>query len=47
MKYEWLDQYCLLKKRAEKDFKIEWEAVRYLIVSKMFAMEGNMYKRRN
>lgn len=46
MKYEWLDQYCLSKKCAEKDFKIEWEAVRYLIGGKMFAMEGtDKYKK--
>lgn len=40
MKYEWLDEYCLSKKSAEKDFKVEWDATRYLIVGKMFAMQG-------
>lgn len=40
MKYEWLDQYCLSKKCAEKDFKIEWDAMRYLIKGKMFALKG-------
>ena len=40
MKYEWINEYCLSKKGAEKDFKVEWEAVRYLIRGKMFALQG-------
>lgn len=40
MKYEWLDEYCLSKKGAEKDFKLEWNATRYMISGKMFAMQG-------
>lgn len=40
MKYEWLDQYCLSKKGSVKDFKVEWEATRYLIGGKMFALHG-------
>lgn len=40
LKYEWFDEYCLSKKGASKDFKIEWEATRYLIGGKMFAMAG-------
>lgn len=40
MKYEWLDEYCLSKKGAEKDFKVEWNATRYMIRGKMFAMQG-------
>lgn len=40
MKYEWLDEYCLSKKGVEKDFKIEWDATRYLIAGKMFVMQG-------
>ncbi|MEI6580467.1 MAG: MmcQ/YjbR family DNA-binding protein [Eubacteriales bacterium] len=40
MKYEWLDEYCLSKKGAEKDFKLEWNATRYMIRGKMFAMQG-------
>jgi len=39
MKYEWLDEYCLAKKGAVKDFKIEWDAVRYLVGDKMFGMQ--------
>ncbi len=40
MNYEWLDDYCLTKKGAEKDFKMEWDATRYLIGGKMFALQG-------
>lgn len=40
MKYEWLDKYCLSHPGAEKDFKMEWDAVRYLIGGKMFALQG-------
>lgn len=40
MKYEWLDEYCLSKKGAEKDYQEEWEATRYLIRGKIFAMQG-------
>lgn len=40
MKYEWLDDYCLSKKGSEKDYKVEWDATRYLIKGKMFAMQG-------
>ncbi|MHB8072787.1 MmcQ/YjbR family DNA-binding protein [Desulfosporosinus fructosivorans] len=40
MKYEWLDEYCLSKKGVQKDFKVEWNATRYLIGGKMFAMQG-------
>lgn len=40
MKYEWVDEYCLSKKGTEKDYKIEWEATRYMIRGKMFVMQG-------
>lgn len=40
MKYEWMDEYFLEKKGAVKDFKVEWNAARYLIGGKMFAMQG-------
>ena len=40
MNYEWLEDYCLNKKGAEKDFKVEWNATRYLIRGKMFVMQG-------
>lgn len=38
MKYEWLDEYCLAKQGAIKDFKAEWGATRYQVGGKMFAM---------
>lgn len=40
MKYGWIDEYCLSKKGTEKDYKVEWEATRYMIRGKMFAMKG-------
>ncbi len=40
MKYDWLEQYCLAKQGAVRDFKAEWDAARYLIGGKMFVMEG-------
>jgi len=40
MKYEWIDEYCLSKKSVEKDYKPEWQAIRYMIRGKMFAMQG-------
>lgn len=40
MKYEWLNEYCLGKKASKMDFKVEWDATRYLIGDKMFVMEG-------
>jgi predicted DNA-binding protein (MmcQ/YjbR family) len=40
MKYAWLDGYCLSKKGAVKDFKLEWDATRYLIGDKMFGLQG-------
>ena len=46
MNYVWLDEYCLSKIGAEKDFKVEWDATRYLIFDKMFAMQGgDKYKK--
>lgn len=41
MKYDWIDKHCLAKKGVEKDYKSEWEATRYMIKGKMFAMQGN------
>lgn len=40
MKYEWLDAYWLGKPGVEKDYKAEWEATRYMLRGKMFAMTG-------
>lgn len=40
MKYEWLDEYCISKKGVEKDYKLEWDANRYMIKGKLFAIQG-------
>lgn len=40
MRYEWLDEYCLLKKGTVIDYKREWEATRYMVDGRMFAMRG-------
>ncbi|MDF2595951.1 MAG: hypothetical protein K0R69_2292 [Clostridia bacterium] len=40
MKYMWLDEYCLSKIGTDKDFKEEWQATRYMLRGKMFAMQG-------
>ena len=36
--YPWLEDFCLSLTAASKDFKLEWNATRYLIGEKMFAM---------
>lgn len=40
MKYEWMDAYCLKKKGVTKDYQPAWEATRYFVGGKMFAMQG-------
>lgn len=40
MRYAWLDKFCCSLRGAEKDFKEEWNATRYMIRGKMFAMQG-------
>lgn len=40
MKYEWMDEFCCSLKGVEKDFKEEWNATRYMIRGKMFAMQA-------
>ena len=37
MKYEWIDGFLLAKKGVSKDFKEEWNWIRYMIGDKMFA----------
>jgi len=37
MRYEWLDGELLQKPGAVKDFKVEWQWVRYMVCGKMFA----------
>ena len=40
MKYTWMDEYCLSKKGVEKEYKLEWNATRYMIKGKMFVLQG-------
>ena len=37
LKYSWIESYCLAKIGAEKDYKEEWDAIRYMVRGKMFA----------
>lgn len=37
MKYDWMDSFLLSKKGVTKDFKEEWNWIRYQIGGKMFA----------
>ena len=37
MKYDWIDEFLLGKKGVRKDFKEEWNWLRYMIGDKMFA----------
>ncbi|MDR3094118.1 MAG: MmcQ/YjbR family DNA-binding protein [Bacteroidales bacterium] len=41
MKYDFIQEYCLSKKGAEEDYKREWDAIRYAVCGKMFALVGN------
>ncbi len=38
MNYPWLDEYFFTKKGVTKDFKMEWDAHRFLISNKMCGM---------
>ena len=40
MNCDWMEDYLLSKKGAVKDFKAEWDATRYMVGGKMFAMQG-------
>lgn len=41
MKYQWLSPYCLAMPGVTEEYKPEWDAVRYMIGTKMFAMAGS------
>jgi predicted DNA-binding protein (MmcQ/YjbR family) len=41
MQYGWIEQYILEMKGAEKEYKLEWNAILYKIQGKIFAMVGN------
>jgi predicted DNA-binding protein (MmcQ/YjbR family) len=38
MKYLWIEDYLMSKKGAIRDFKVEWQWHRFLIMNKMFAV---------
>ena len=39
--YDFIQSHCLSKKAAEEDYKQEWDAIRYAVRGKMFALVGN------
>ena len=41
MKYDFIQAHCLSKKGAEEDYKQEWDAIRYTVRGKMFALVGH------
>ena len=38
MNYDFIQAHCLAKKAAEEDYKLEWDAIRYRVRDKMFAL---------
>jgi len=36
--YDFIQSYCLSKRAAEEDYKAEWDAIRYTVCGKMFAL---------
>ena len=40
MNYSWLEEYCLNKPGAAKEFKAEWGVFLYTVGGKMFLMDG-------
>lgn len=40
MNYEWLEAYCLSKSGSSMDYQPEWDATRFWVGEKMFAMCG-------
>ncbi|MDR1414239.1 MAG: MmcQ/YjbR family DNA-binding protein [Odoribacteraceae bacterium] len=41
MEYDFIREYCLAKAGAEEDYKEEWDATRYAVRGKMFALVGS------
>ena len=39
--YDFIQSYCLSKKAAEEDYQSEWDAIRYMVCGKMFAVIHN------
>lgn len=47
MSYAWIEEFCLNKKGAIKEYKPEWGALLYLVGGKMFVMQGQDNKGRS
>ena len=41
MVYDFIQSYCLSKRGAEEEYKAEWDAIRYMVCGKMFAVIHN------
>ena len=41
MKYDFIQRHCLAKSGATEDYKQEWDAIRYTVHGKIFALIGN------
>ncbi len=41
MDYDFIQEYCLAKPGTEEDYKVEWDAIRYRVCEKIYAMVGN------
>jgi len=41
MNYDFIQAHCLSKRGAEEDYKQEWDAIRYMVRGKMFAVIHN------
>jgi predicted DNA-binding protein (MmcQ/YjbR family) len=41
MNYDFIQAHCLSKKGTEEDYKQEWNAIRYSVHGRMFALAGN------
>ena len=39
--YDFIQSHCLSKKAAEEEYKPEWDAIRYMVCGKMFAVIHN------
>ncbi|MDR2425017.1 MAG: MmcQ/YjbR family DNA-binding protein [Prevotellaceae bacterium] len=41
MRYDFIQDYCLAKNGATEDYKEEWDAIRYTVCGKIFALICN------
>jgi len=45
MKYEWFEAYCLGKAGVTKDYSSDWDATRYFVGGKYFALTAQLKDR--